>query len=326
MNTPALTDDEVGILVAAAIHAPSMENTQPWRFEVAGPVIDVRLDEDLAVPAADPAGRAIRIGLGAAAFNLRVAAAMLGRESTFAVTADPAEPDVVARIFLSDRSGPVIELSSLYGEISRRQHLSRPDGRPDHPADGDWRADQSRRDRRRRTALAGRRCHQEARAAPAGRRRPRPARRGPPGGARSMDRRRAPGRRRTGHRTRAGADRPGHGPGRQPVSTRPAGSTRSSNSARTSQYSPPRTRTNPPGCWPAWRWRVCCSSQLPRYWPPPSSSRRWSTRPCWAQVRDLIGGRSWPQMILRIGYPAQAEAHTGRRAWRDVTGWVGLEP
>jgi hypothetical protein len=45
-----------------------------------------------------------------------------------------------------------------------------------------------------------------------------------------------------------------------------------------------------------------------------------------AQVRDLIGARSWPQMILRIGYPAQAEAHTGRRPWRDGTGWVGLEP
>ena len=27
-------------------------------------------------------------------------------------------------------------------------------------------------------------------------------------------------------------------------------------------------------------------------------------------------------MILRIGYPAQAEARTGRRPWRDATGWV----
>ena len=119
-TTKALTDDEVGILLAAAVHAPSMDNTQPWRFEVAGPVIDVRLDEDLVLPAADPAGRAIRIGLGAAAFNLRVAAAMLGHESAFAVTPDPAEPEVVARIYLSDRSGPITDLSALYGEISRR--------------------------------------------------------------------------------------------------------------------------------------------------------------------------------------------------------------
>ena len=54
-TTKALTDDEVGILLAAAVHAPSMNNIQPWRFEVAGPVIDVRLDENLILLAADPA-------------------------------------------------------------------------------------------------------------------------------------------------------------------------------------------------------------------------------------------------------------------------------
>jgi len=129
MNTTApLTDDEVGILLSSAVHAPSMHNTQPWRFEIQGPVIDVHLDKDRMLPAEDPAGRMVRIGLGAAAFNLRVAAAMLGHESTFAVEPDPADPSVVARIFLSESRSPVPELSALYREIGRRHTYRGPMG------------------------------------------------------------------------------------------------------------------------------------------------------------------------------------------------------
>ncbi|WP_329000937.1 nitroreductase family protein [Kribbella sp. NBC_00709] len=115
-----LTDDEIRIVLAAAAHAPSMHNTQPWRFEIHGPVIDVLLDEERTLPVADPAGRGARIGLGAAAFNVRVAAAMLGYESRLAVDPDPARPEVVARLFLADRQAPVAGLSTLYGEVSAR--------------------------------------------------------------------------------------------------------------------------------------------------------------------------------------------------------------
>ena len=117
----SLTQDEVGILLTSAVHAPSMHNTQPWRFEIAGPVVDVLLDEERTLPAADAAGRLTRIGLGAAAFNVRVAAAMLGHESTVALEPDPARPDLVARIFLAERQAPAPGLGRLYGELSRRR-------------------------------------------------------------------------------------------------------------------------------------------------------------------------------------------------------------
>jgi len=119
-TTNTVTENEVGILLAAAGHAPSMHNTQPWRFAINGPVIDVLLDADRTLPATDPANRLIRVGLGAAAFNLRVAAAMLGHETTLAIDPDPAVPDVVVRIFLADRKVPVAGLGSLYGELGRR--------------------------------------------------------------------------------------------------------------------------------------------------------------------------------------------------------------
>ncbi|MEI8406551.1 MULTISPECIES: Acg family FMN-binding oxidoreductase [unclassified Kribbella] len=118
--TNSVTEDEVGILLTAAGQAPSMHNTQPWRFEINGPVIDVLLDADRTLPATDPANRFVRVGLGAAAFNLRVAAAMLGHETTLAIDPDPAVPAVVVRIFLAERKVPVAGLSSLYGELARR--------------------------------------------------------------------------------------------------------------------------------------------------------------------------------------------------------------
>lgn len=119
-NEPLLDREEVGMLIRAAGTAPSMHNTQPWRFEINGPVIDVLLDPDRSLPAEDRSGRLILIGLGAATFNLRVAAATLGYETTFATDPDPDRPDIVTRVFLGSRKTPAPPLASLYGELGRR--------------------------------------------------------------------------------------------------------------------------------------------------------------------------------------------------------------
>jgi hypothetical protein len=120
-----LTTDEIGILVSSAGMAPSLHNTQPWRIEVAGHVVDVLLDPDRTLPAEDPAQREARIGLGAAAFNVRVAAAMLGYDTTFATDPDPARPEIAVRLFLGERRGRA-ELAELYPEIRRRHTFRGP--------------------------------------------------------------------------------------------------------------------------------------------------------------------------------------------------------
>ncbi|QNE16975.1 nitroreductase [Kribbella qitaiheensis] len=117
---PLLSQDEIGLLISSAGTAPSMHNTQPWRFEINGPVVDVILDEARGLPAADRSGRLILIGLGAATFNLRVAAASLGYETTFATEPDPDRPDIVTRVFLGSRRSPTPSLAALYGELRRR--------------------------------------------------------------------------------------------------------------------------------------------------------------------------------------------------------------
>jgi len=68
-------------MVAAAILAPSMLNTQPWRFrfEPASQTIEVYADPARTLRCADPDGRAVHIACGAALLNLRLAAAAAGR-------------------------------------------------------------------------------------------------------------------------------------------------------------------------------------------------------------------------------------------------------
>ncbi|TCC16069.1 Acg family FMN-binding oxidoreductase [Kribbella sindirgiensis] len=109
------------VLLAAAVAAPSMHNTQPWRFEVEGHVIDVYLDGSRTLPAEDPTGRAMRIAAGAATFNLRCAAENLGYGTWFGLAPYPREePDLLARIVLEPTAARDEELRDLAVQIPYR--------------------------------------------------------------------------------------------------------------------------------------------------------------------------------------------------------------
>ncbi|MBO1414083.1 nitroreductase family protein [Streptomyces sp. FH025] len=77
----ALTASDLRLLAEAGTLAPSLHNSQPWRFRPTPDLLGLEVLADLGrtVPAADPDGRALHISIGAALFNLRVAAAHLGR-------------------------------------------------------------------------------------------------------------------------------------------------------------------------------------------------------------------------------------------------------
>ena len=57
---------------ADAVRAPSLHNTQPWRFRLRDGGIEVPVDPDRRLPATDPSGWGARIACGAALFNLRL--------------------------------------------------------------------------------------------------------------------------------------------------------------------------------------------------------------------------------------------------------------
>jgi nitroreductase len=69
---------QLQFLVRYAILAPSVRNTQPWRFAVEGNRVDLLADLRRGLPVADPGQREMYISLGCALENLLVAAEHFG--------------------------------------------------------------------------------------------------------------------------------------------------------------------------------------------------------------------------------------------------------
>ena len=82
--------------VAAATLAPSVHNTQPWRFAISGDALEIRADRSRQLGVLDPTGRQLFLSLGCAVFNARVSLATSGVGCAVRRFPDPERPDVVA--------------------------------------------------------------------------------------------------------------------------------------------------------------------------------------------------------------------------------------
>ncbi|MET8111774.1 Acg family FMN-binding oxidoreductase [Streptomyces prasinus] len=127
MQTREFDAAAVHTLLAAAVAAPSIHNTQPWRFglDPDSGTVQVRADHRRQLPRADPLRRAQHMSVGAAVFNLRVAAEHLGWDPVVRLRPAVGDPDLLATVQLScpaaDRH---LSLSGLYDAVERR-HTSR---------------------------------------------------------------------------------------------------------------------------------------------------------------------------------------------------------
>jgi hypothetical protein len=90
---------KVAYLIATAARAPSVQNTQPWRFRVPGRSIELWADAGRKLRV-DPQGREMLISCGAALFGLRLAVRSLGFIPIVDLLPDPAQQWLLARVQL----------------------------------------------------------------------------------------------------------------------------------------------------------------------------------------------------------------------------------
>jgi hypothetical protein len=128
MSTPTQTLDATlaHTAVAAAIRAPSMHNTQPWRFRVRDGALEVLNDPDRRLPVADPRGWGVRLACGAAIFNARLAFAMAGHPAQVRLRPDPGQADLLARLYPGPLRAATPAEVALYAAVSRRHSNRRP--------------------------------------------------------------------------------------------------------------------------------------------------------------------------------------------------------
>jgi hypothetical protein len=135
MRTTALDAATLGKLISAAVAAPSIHNTQPWRFhlDTDTDTLQVRAATERALRHTDPLARALHLSVGAALFNLRVAVAHFGWDPVLRLLPDPAEPELLGSVRLA---GPLPKRirqhrEDLYDVVWRRHSSRLPfSGRP----------------------------------------------------------------------------------------------------------------------------------------------------------------------------------------------------
>ncbi|HEY8302708.1 MAG TPA: hypothetical protein VIG48_12480 [Jatrophihabitans sp.] len=99
-------------IAQAARLAPSVHNTQPWRFELGTGSFDLHVDRTRQLRALDPTGRQLMVSVGCALFNARVSAAALGL------------PMQIERMPLGPDANPVARLRPTEGTLPDELRLA----------------------------------------------------------------------------------------------------------------------------------------------------------------------------------------------------------
>lgn len=106
-------------IVEAATRAPSVHNTQPWRWRASPDVLELFVDRTRRLPATDPDGRNMIISCGAALHHAQVVATALGWAPSVTRHPDPGSPDLLARLELAP-SPPTPDGAELLRAVEQR--------------------------------------------------------------------------------------------------------------------------------------------------------------------------------------------------------------
>lgn len=128
MATPELAVIRDAVMLAC--RAPSLHNSQPWRWVVDGATLHLFADTGRLISAADPQGREITLSCGAALDHFVAAMSAAGWESTVTRFPDPHRPLHLAKLDLQPKPGADDGDRARAAAIPLRRTNRRPFGPP----------------------------------------------------------------------------------------------------------------------------------------------------------------------------------------------------
>lgn len=90
----------------SSLRAPSVFNTQPWKWRITGEVMELSADPARRLGVTDAEGRLLLLSCGGALHHARVALAAAGWLADVARLPDDRRPDLLARIRVTGRAAP----------------------------------------------------------------------------------------------------------------------------------------------------------------------------------------------------------------------------
>lgn len=112
--------DQIRLITQYASKAPSVHNTQPWRFVAREHALDVRADTARTLRYLDPAARQLHISCGAAIEYARLGARSLGLACTVRLTPKADDPTLLATLTVGQREAALPEEKLLIAAIPQR--------------------------------------------------------------------------------------------------------------------------------------------------------------------------------------------------------------
>ncbi|GLZ35349.1 hypothetical protein Lesp02_75360 [Lentzea sp. NBRC 105346] len=121
-----LRPEQVEAVLTAAALAPSVHNTQPWRFRVLPDRIELYADLERKLAATDPEARELRLSCGAALFNLRMALQGFGVRPLVTLVPGAEAPGALAIVRRGGTLVPDEEMRALLQAVPARRTNRRP--------------------------------------------------------------------------------------------------------------------------------------------------------------------------------------------------------